>query len=369
MAFLHVLVSAMILLGAQTANARPGAMITSVTPQAVMLSVNQVALEEIQTGTSTESETVATAANVTAVSGHLYLAAISTKARVHLDGVSGLGLTWTLVKKQCASRGSTSVELWMAMGTPSGNGPVTAAFPAAPSNAVITVLRYSGIDPDNPIGNVMSGSANGEDGSCTGGTDTDSYSFRLTTTTNDAIVCAAVALRSRTHTPGAGYTERAEVSQGIPTAAAGIAFMDQKVASASHVAVDGALNGSTDWSVVAVEIKPQAGATLVNNERSTPPSDFQLEQNYPNPFNPGTQISFSLPASGEVILDIYNENGQLVRTLIEGEMAAGQHWARWNGLNRLGETAAAGIYLYRIVVRGKTGDVVFAQTRRMALLK
>ncbi len=342
---------------------------------------DQVVLEEIETGTSTESETVETSANLTGVSGHLYLAAISTKARLHLDSVSGLGLTWTLVKKQCAGRGSTMVEVWMAMGTPGSNGPVTAFFPAAPSNAVITVLRYAGAYADDPIGNVVSFSTNGEDGLCTGGADTDNYFFNLTTTTNDAVVYAAAALRSKTHTPGAGYTERAEISQGTPNAAAGIAVMDNKIVSVSTVAVNGSLSGSTDWSVVAVEIKPQATAgkysAMAANENLATPADFQLGQNYPNPFsqiprfagNPGTQINFSLPASGKVILDIYNETGQLVRTLVENEMAAGRHAVRWDGYNQLGKTAAAGIYLYRIVVHGETGDVVFARTRRMTLLK
>jgi hypothetical protein len=110
-------------------------------------------------------------------------------------------------------------------------------------------------------------------------------------------------------------------------------------------------------------------SVMAANENLTPPADFQLGQNYPNPFNPGTQINFSLPASGKVILDIYNETGQLVRTLVEGDMAAGRHAVRWNGHNQLGKTVAAGIYLYRIVVHGEAGDVVFAQTRRMTLLK
>jgi flagellar hook assembly protein FlgD len=80
-------------------------------------------------------------------------------------------------------------------------------------------------------------------------------------------------------------------------------------------------------------------------------------------------IDFSLPAIGKVAVNIYNETGQLVRTLAEGEMAAGRHSVHWNGRNQLGKAVAAGIYLYRIVVHGETGDVVFAQTRRMTLLK
>jgi hypothetical protein len=278
------------------------------------------------------------------------------------------------------------VEVWMALGTPTGNGPVTATFPAAPTNAVITVLRYSGVNGGDPIGNVISRSTLGQNGNglCTGGADTDTYSFNLTTTTNDAVVYAAVAVRSRTHTPGAGYTERAEIAQGTPNAAAGIAVMDKKIASVSTVAVNGALNDSTDWSVVAVEIRPQAAAglakregTLAASETSAIPAAFQLEQNYPNPFsqvprfvgNPGTVIGFALPAAGKVVVKIYSETGQLVRTLVDGDMAAGRHTVRWNGRNQLGNAVAAGIYLYQIVVRDVGGNAIFTQTQRMTFLK
>lgn len=280
------------------------------------------------------------------------------------------------------------VELWMALGTPGSNGPVTAHFPAAPSNAVITVLRYSGVDGADPIGNVVSGSTTGENGNglCTDGIDTGHYSFNLTTTTNDAVIYAAVAIRSRTHAPGAGYTERAEISQGTPNAAAGIAVMDQKIVSVSTVAVNGALDDSTDWSVVAVEIKPLASAGLAKrdgamaaSQSSAMPSAFQLEQNYPNPFasearsrlvgNPGTVIGFALPAAGKVVMKIYSETGQLVRTLVDGEMAAGRHTVRWNGRNQLGNAVAAGIYLYQIVVQDVGGNAIFTRTQRMTFLK
>ncbi len=333
----------------------------------------QITHHETQTGSSVSSLTVATSANLTAVSGHLYLAAISTRAKVQVTGVSGLGLTWTLVKSQCAGRGNTMVEVWMAQGSPTHNSPVTANFGSKPSNAVIAVSRYSGAHASSPIGSLTSGNTVGADGPCAGGSDSNAYSFNLTTTVNDAMVYGAAALRSRTHTPGSGYTERGEIMQGTTGAAAAVAVQEQAVASPATIAVDGSLSGNTDWAMIAFEIKPQSSSSLAKRAgqsgASAIPAAFQLEQNYPNPFNPSTMISFALPAAGQVTVNVYNQAGQLVRTLVEQAMAAGRHQIRWNGRNQSGKTVAAGFYLYQIVVRDNAGRAAFTETRRMLFVK
>ena len=87
-----------------------------------------VVYEETTTGGATEANVVATIGNVTAVSGNLYLASIVTKNQTDVVSVSGLGLTWALVKAQCSGRGNTGVEIWMAIGNPSGDGVVTATL-------------------------------------------------------------------------------------------------------------------------------------------------------------------------------------------------------------------------------------------------
>ena len=195
-----------------------------------------------------------TAASLTGVSGHLYLAAISTKPHVGVTGVSGLGLTWTLVQAQCSGRNQTSVEVWTAQGTPSANGTVTATLATVPSNAVIAVSRYSGAAA---IGSVVSGNTLGLNGACSGGRDTNAYSLNLGTTVNGAVVYGAVATRHLTHTPGAGYLERAEVHQGSGGKTAGVAVEDKDVAAPATVTLEGSFSGTVDWAVVAAEIKPQ----------------------------------------------------------------------------------------------------------------
>jgi hypothetical protein len=279
------------------------------------------------------------------------------------------------VKTQCSGRDLTGIEVWMAQGMPSGDGVVAAtlASATATTSAVIAVSRYSGVAASNPVGNVVSGNTVGVDGNCSAGVDNNLYSFNLTTTMNGAMAYGAASMRSRTHTPGTGYTERAELKHGSGGSIASVAVQDKSVASAGMITVDGSFSHEVDWAVVGLEIKPQAvskSSEMAGKENPAAlPTVYQLEQNYPNPFNPSTMIRFALPQAGKVIVKVYSETGQLVNTLVDRDMAAGRHTIRWNGRNQLGHAVAAGIYLYQIVVQGVDGNAVFTRTQRMTFLK
>jgi hypothetical protein len=221
--------------------------------------------EETQTGGSSSSSTVTTGASLTAVSDHLYLAAIATKPYKTVSSVSGLGLTWTLVQAQCSKRNQTGVTVFQALGTPTGNGTVTATLASAPLNAVIAVSRYSGVDAADPIGAVASRNTN-EDGTCPGGSDTssdtDNYSLDLDlpTVTYGGKVYGAVAMRYRGHDPvtGTGFEElTSDVYQGSTNGdKAGLAVMEAPE-EADPTTVAGTLTGAADWAVIAIEILPQ----------------------------------------------------------------------------------------------------------------
>jgi len=90
-----------------------------------------------------------------------------------------------------------------------------------------------------------------------------------------------------------------------------------------------------------------------------------LAGNFPNPFNPSTTISFSIRNAENVVLNVYNARGQLVKTLIDGnvEFIAGRHNVIWEGIDSHGRTVGSGIYFYRLQA-GK-----FTSTRKMLLLK
>lgn len=70
---------------------------------------------------------------------------------------------------------------------------------------------------------------------------------------------------------------------------------------------------------------------------------------YPNPSSGFTNIAFSLSKSGSVQLDIFNRQGQKVRTLIDENQAAGPKTIQWNGTDGNGQTVAAGLYFVRLI--------------------
>jgi hypothetical protein len=79
------------------------------------------------------------------------------------------------------------------------------------------------------------------------------------------------------------------------------------------------------------------------------PLTFELRQNFPNPFNPNTNIIFTLPQDEKITLEVFNILGQLVKSLIYNETyRSGYHTVEWNGKNTSGESAASGMYIFRL---------------------
>jgi hypothetical protein len=88
-----------------------------------------------------------------------------------------------------------------------------------------------------------------------------------------------------------------------------------------------------------------------------------LHQNHPNPFNPSTTISFTLPKQSTAKLTIYNVEGRLVTTLLDGTMDEGLKEVTWDGTDSHGNLVSSGVYFYRLKAGGKT------LTKKMVLLK
>ncbi len=74
--------------------------------------------------------------------------------------------------------------------------------------------------------------------------------------------------------------------------------------------------------------------TSVSDGQEDVLDSFELLQNYPNPFNAGTLITFQVPsdmAHEHVNLSVYNIQGQLIETLVDRPMPAGNYSVRWEG--------------------------------------
>jgi hypothetical protein len=102
---------------------------------------------------------------------------------------------------------------------------------------------------------------------------------------------------------------------------------------------------------------------LASLETPTLPKASSLAQNYPNPFNPETTIRFHLHERQQVRLVVYDLAGHRVRTLIDGELAAGEQTITWDGRDQQGRSAASGVYFFEIVTGNK------AERRKMTLIR
>lgn len=141
--------------------------------------------------------------------------------------------------------------------------------------------------------------------------------------------------------------------------AVGVNVQFQPIANTGHGG-GGFAADSTRRQVLEFFNRHLKSPTTAVQDRAEPTSvnEFRLEQNYPNPFNPSTMIHFSLPQRAYVMLKVFDANGREVATLVEDEIAAGEHHVTFTPA-----AATSGPYFYRITA-GK-----FSQTRKAILLK
>lgn len=85
---------------------------------------------------------------------------------------------------------------------------------------------------------------------------------------------------------------------------------------------------------------------------------FRLEPAYPNPFNPTTNIPYSMSSAGPVKIQVYDVLGRLVSTLVNANMPAGEHVAKFDAAGM-----SSGIYMVRFEAPG------YQQTRTVTLVK
>lgn len=72
-------------------------------------------------------------------------------------------------------------------------------------------------------------------------------------------------------------------------------------------------------------------------------SKFSLSQNHPNPVIGETKIAFTLPEELPTLLEVYNSQGQKVKTLAKGIIPRGKHEITFDATD-----LSSGVYIYKL---------------------
>jgi len=102
----------------------------------------------------------------------------------------------------------------------------------------------------------------------------------------------------------------------------------------------------------------------VGSPKAVAAAGAQLEVgNSPNPFNPSTNIHYSLQAATHVKLTIFNSLGQVVKSLVDEAQDLGAYSIEWDGRDNYGQSAAGGLYFYRLEAgqRVAMGKMMFSK--------
>ncbi len=116
-------------------------------------------------------------------------------------------------------------------------------------------------------------------------------------------------------------------------------------------------NGTGNFIMMLPTFSAMNTNSLVGVEESVLSNNtsFTLE-NYPNPFSTKTTIAFTLQKKSNVILNIYNQNGAIIETLISGYQSEGEHTYLWEA-----SRYSRGLYFYSLNVDGQV------QVRKMII--
>ena len=111
---------------------------------------------------------------------------------------------------------------------------------------------------------------------------------------------------------------------------------------------------SNPLTIVADDFGQFSGDMVSLYPDGTMPSNFALRPNYPNPFNPSTIISYDIPLTSDVTIDVYDMRGRMIRNLVSKTQSAGHYFVVWHGSDHFGNNVGAGVYIYQLRAGNKT---------------
>ena len=111
-------------------------------------------------------------------------------------------------------------------------------------------------------------------------------------------------------------------------------------------ALDNNFEGSVFANEVSFEITTVGLSEVQANNNSNELS------NYPNPFSGSTTITFDIMESAFVSIEIYNTEGQLIKSLVNTNKDAGNYSIKWDGSSAFGESLPSALYYFLLKKNG-----------------
>lgn len=118
--------------------------------------------------------------------------------------------------------------------------------------------------------------------------------------------------------------------------------------------------GNADWPMRGVDARNTGifrqgedtssvgdGADQAGSGRFGKPAIVSVE---PNPFNLAATIMLELEQSGPAAMAVHDVSGRLVRTLVNGDIAAGRQSFAWDGTDDRGQASPSGVYMVRLIL-------------------
>ncbi len=125
--------------------------------------------------------------------------------------------------------------------------------------------------------------------------------------------------------------------------------------------------GTYSYRLLQTDVNGAQHATNEVEVSIDAPKDFTLDQNFPNPFTPlsgsTTKLNYTVPDGAPAAIVIYNELGQEVKQLVNGEVGIGSHTATWDGTDETGSTVASGQYICKLISGEHSASVKITVSR------
>ena len=96
------------------------------------------------------------------------------------------------------------------------------------------------------------------------------------------------------------------------------------------------------------------------------PDGLNLSQNYPNPFNPSTKITYTVPADGNIKLELFTITGVKIADLVNETVSAGYYEYR---LDMNVWSLASGSYFYKLSTTSNSNTKTSAIVKKLIYLK